>query len=82
MYFFFFQKSQKEATNDVSADKGVIIPQFEYYDGGGHYCRICDETCNTIIQFLTHLHSPKHREVGLDRTSLELCPSFKILKDS
>ena len=37
--------------------------QFDYYDGGRHYCRMCDDTSNTIIHFLTHLHSTKHREV-------------------
>ena len=36
---------------------------FEYYDGGDHWCRMCNESCNTIIQFLSHLHTTQHRQV-------------------
>ena len=40
-----------------------IHVNFEYFDGGSHWCRYCNVISDTINDFCDHLHSVGHQKV-------------------
>ena len=61
-------KVKKEAVDDktkkdASKTDSVEI-QYEYFDGGDHWCRSCNRMSSNVFDMFSHLQSTRHQQVS------------------
>lgn len=56
----------KITVKEESSKREVDIeePTYEYYDGGNHWCRLCNEVCSNVYELFAHLQNKKHMQVS------------------
>jgi len=61
-------ETPKNEKNEKLASKVKEEPNvnYEYFDPGNHWCRVCNQISTNIFDVFAHLHSKKHQQVRLN----------------
>jgi len=56
----------KKEEKKVKLKKMAI--HYEYFDGGNHWCQLCNEINTNMHDWLLHLRSKKHQQVWVSKS--------------